>query len=90
MNSAMFKSKHCILKPSLDVETTTEGVDARGGQTSGGALVSRHSPRRCSPKVNFLEGGLVESHSANREKRIPSTSASMCTASVMMARLFDT
>lgn len=61
-------------------------------QKPGGALVSAvgDSPRRCSPKVNFLEGGLVESHSANRENRIPNTSASMCTASVMMARLFDT
>lgn len=59
-------------------------MGARGRQKSVG-----DSPRRCSPKVNLLEGGLVESHRAKRENKMPNTSASMCTASVMMARLFD-
>lgn len=49
----------------------------------------RHLPRRCSPKVNLLVGGLLESHRAIREKKMPIRSVSMCTASVMMAKLFD-
>lgn len=50
---------------------------------------SRDLPRRCRPKVKRLVGGLVESQRASRENKIPTTSVSMCTASVIMAKLFD-
>lgn len=40
--------------------------------------------------MNLLVGGLVVRKRASIENRIPTTSAKMCNASVMMAKLLDT
>lgn len=71
----------------LNTQFLYEPLFQRSGKSN---MEIRDVPRRCSPKVNLLVGGFVESQRANRENKMPTTSTSMCTASVIMAKLFDT